>query len=186
MPDPTLRQLLELARPVRDLSQAIQTAFRLIEVAQAAEAGLETAKARMEAATKEAQALEARKAKLADEIAAERESLLKPVRETVVRLEAEGATLRAAMQADKTAFDEERGRRTTILRTLDEQGKDARKRNAEETQALRATTEEERGRLQAEISELRAKTALASEDLAKIRAEYQQLQDAGARLFGRR
>ena len=186
MPDPTLRQLLELARPVRDLSQAIQTAFRLIEVAQAAEAGLETAKARMEAATKEAHALEARKATLAEEIAAEREALLKPVRETVARLEAEGTTLRAAMQADKIAFDEERGRRTTILRTLDEQGKDARKRNAEETQALQAAIDKERGRLQGELSELRAQAVLAREELAKVKAEYQQLQEAGAKIFGRR
>ena len=186
MPDPSLRQLLEYARPVREFSQAIQTAFRLIEAAQAAEAGLENATARTAAATKEAQVLEVRKGKLAEEIAAEREALLKPVRGEVARLGSEGAKLRAAMQADQAAFDEERGRRASILRALDEQGKDARKRNAEEAQALRAATEEERGRLQAEISELRAKAALAGEDLTKIRAEYQQLQDAGARLFGRR
>jgi hypothetical protein len=189
MPDPTLRQLLEQARPVRDLFQALQAlaaASKVVEDAQSVEGTMRGLRGQLEGLHGELRQLATRRAGLEAEVTAERDSLLRVVHAERDRVVAETNKIRATAEADQRAFDEERGRRTSILRALDEQATDAKKRNAEEVQALRVATDAERGRLHVEISEVRAKAALVTEDLAQLRAEYQSLQEAGARLFGRR
>ena len=185
MAEPELRKLLEYARPVREFSQAIQTSFRLIEAAMAAEASLSNLQARADAAATQTQALEARKAMLADEVSKERDALLSPARASLLKLQEEAATVQKKAEADKAAFDEERGRRTTILRNLDEQATDARRKHADDLRGMTAAAEDEKARLRGEIEELKAKRAVASEDLDTLRKEYRAVQEAAAKLVGR-
>lgn len=185
MPDPELRKLLEYARPVREFSQAIQTSFRLIEAAIQAEGTLANLQARAEAAATQTQALEVRRAALADEVAKEADALLAPARSALTKLEADTKTFTDKALAERAAFDEERGRRTSILRTLDEQATDARKKNVEDLRKMADATEAEKARLRGEIEELKAKAALAKEELEQVQADFRAVQVAAARLAGR-
>jgi len=185
MPDPTLRQLLELSRPVQEFSQAIQTSFRLIQAAVGAEGQIENLKARAASAQKECEALEARKATLADEVARERESLLTPARDALTKLEGDGVTLRKTQAADQATFDGERGRRTSILRDLDDRAKQAERDHQNRIRTHRDEVETEKARLRGEIEELRAMAAIAREDLERTRTEYTQVLEAASRLVRR-
>ena len=185
MPDPTLRQLLEFSRPVREFSQAIQTAFRLVEAAVTAEGQVENLKARATAATKDVQELEARKSRLADEVAAERERLLVPTRQELVKVEGDLQSLRQVAAADKQAFDDERGRRTSILRTLEEQATTAQRDHGERLRGFQNDVESEKARLRGEIEELKARAGIAREDLERTRTEYNQVLEAASKLVRR-
>jgi len=185
MADPELRKLLEYARPVREFSQAIQTSFRLIEAALSAEGTLSNLQARAEAAASETQTLEARKSTLAEEIAREREELLAPVQAEVAKIQGDAFTFRQKAEAERTSFDEERGRRTSILRHLDEQATDSRRRNVDDLRTMTASAEAEKAKLRGEIEDLKSKVAVATEDLEQIRGEYRAVQGAAAKLAGR-
>ena len=185
MADPELRKLLEYARPVREFSQAIQTSFRLIEMAISAESSLENLKARAAAATKEVETLEARRGTLAQAVAAERESLLVPIRAETAKLAEETASLRKTMDKERTAFDEEHGRRTSVLRQLDDQARDRKARLDQEGKEMRETLAAEKRDLLKEISDLKAEAVGAADAVARLRSEYRAVQEAAARLVGR-
>lgn len=186
MPDPVLRDLLERGRPVRDFAQALQTSFRLIELAISAEATLENAIVRAHNATQEAQVLEEQKNRLAEDLAGQREALLIPVRQEVTRLEGEAAAVRKRVEDEKRALDEERGRRTSILRILDEQITDARRTTEHQLLAVRATTKTEEDKLKGDLARLGAQIGEAKRELDQLRAEYRGVQEAAAKLAGRR
>lgn len=186
MADPELRKLLEYARPVREFSQAIQTSFRLIEAAVMVEGTLANLQARADAATAQTLALEARKATLAEEIATEAAALLAPAKAALAKLEADTKAFGDKATSDRAAFDEERGRRTTILRNLDEQATDARRKNADDLRVMAGAVEAEKARLRGEIEELKAKRGLAAQDLEKIRGQYRDVQEAAAKLLAGR
>ena len=185
MPDPSLRQLLEYARPVRDFAQALQTSLRLIEASLSAEATLGQATARADAASKEAQRLEQSAAKMAEDVAAQRELMLEPVRQDLLRLEGQRDALGRDIEASRRAFDEERGRRTAILRGIDEQAEEAKRRQQEQSVALRQGAKADEDRLKSDLAMIRAQVEEAQRELARLRAEYQAVQHAAAKLAGR-
>ena len=185
MPDPNLRQLLEYARPVRDFAQALQTSLRLIEASLAAEATLGQATARADAAAQEAQRLEQSAVKMAEDVAAERELMLKPVRQDLVRLEGQREALGRDIETSRRAFDEERGRRTAILRGINEQSEEAKRRQQEQSVALRQGAKAEEDRLKSDLGLVRGQIEEAQRELVRIRAEYQAVQHAAAKLAGR-
>ena len=185
MPDPTLRQLLEFSRPIQEFSQAIQGSLRLIQAAVAAEAGLENAKARTDAALKEAQTLETRKAALADDLQSTREAMLLPAKQELKRLEGEAVALRARIAQEKLSLDEERGRRTAILRSLDEQVDEAKKRANEHQVALKAQLAEADQRAKEALAAIQIRSEEATRDLERLKADYRAVQQAAAKLAGR-
>lgn len=185
MPEPNLKQLLEYARPVRDFAQTLQTALRLVEAAIAAEAGLANATARSQEALQRAQQLEMKAAQSEADVATQRELLLIPVRQEVARVEAEGKAVKERIEREKTAFDEERGRRTSIMRTLEEQVTEARKRNEEHLIALKHAAKAEEDRLNDDLKRLRIQIEETKRDLEGLRAEYRAVQQAAAKLAGR-
>lgn len=185
MPDPTLRQLLEFSRPIQEFSQAIQTSLRLIQAAVAAEGQVENLKGRAEAAAKELQTLEARRAGVAGEVSREREALLAPVKEELGRLQGDRTTLQRAMAADQAAFDEERGRRTSILKALEEQTQTAQRQHLARLRQQQDESEAEKAKHRTAIEELMARHALVREELAKTQMEYQAVLDAASKLVRR-
>ena len=185
MPDPTLRQLVESSRPVRDLAKALQAAFQIADAALAAEAGAARAETLRREAEAALQALEATRAALGEALAAEREGLLAPARAERARVGAETTTIRERAEAEKQAFDAERGRRTSILKALEEQADSARRANREEVAQLRDAAQAESVRLQVEIERLKSQAALAREEVDGLRADYRGVQEAAAKLLGR-
>ena len=184
MADPELRKLLEYARPVREFSQAIQTSFRLIEAALAAEGTLASAKTRAETALQEAQALEARKTTLVEEVAKERESLRVPLVAEKKKLEDALTALRERIQGEQSAFDDERSRRTAILRGLDEKTKEAERAHGERLVTLKKEADQAKGTAQNEIDRLKAQADEERSKLTQLRIEYQAVQNDAAKLAG--
>ena len=185
MADPSLRQLLEYARPVRDFAQTLQTALRLVEAAVEAEAALANATARSQEALRRAQEAEIKAAQNEADVVAQREILLAPVRQELVRLGAEATAVKERIDREKTAFDEERGRRTSIMRALEEQVAEARKRNEEHLIALKHTAKTEEDQLNDDLKRLRIQIEETKRDLEGLRAEYRAVQQAAAKLAGR-
>lgn len=185
MPDPTLRQLLEYSRPIHEFSQAIQTSLRLIQAAVAAEGQVENLKARAEAALKDVSALEGQKARLADDVQATRDALLAPVQQELRRLEGEASAARAAMGKERTAFDEERGRRTAILRALDEQVAEARKRLNEHQVSVKAKIADADRHGTEVIAGIQARIEETTRALDRLQADYRAVQQAAAKLAAR-
>ena len=158
MPDPTLRQLLEYAKPIRDFAQTLQTALRLIEAAVEAEGALANGNARAQAALQKAQELEMKAAQMEGDIAAQRETLLIPARQELARLEGESQAVKERVARERSDLDEERGRRTSILRNLDDQVYTAKKRSEEQMIALKQGAKAEEERLREDLQRLRNET----------------------------
>ena len=185
MPDPNLRQLLEYARPVRDFAQTLQTALRLVEASVEAEAALASATARSQAALQRAQELEMKASQVEADVAAQREILLAPAREEAAKLDVERRKVRDEILRERALLDEERGRRTSILRALDEQVESAKRRAEESMLALRRSTKTEQDRLGDELERLRIQIEEQKVGLERIRADYRGIQQAAAKLVGR-
>lgn len=180
------RALLEGARPVRDLQRALQAAFALIDGAVAAEAAVETAQRRHAEVTQALEALEGRRRGLGAEIEGERARLVAPVVAERQRLEADVLKLRDTLEADQGAFDAERGRRASILQEIAERTQTAERAHRERVATLRADQEAEAQRLRQVLEDLKGQALLAQTELDALRAEYRGVQDAAAKLVGRR
>ena len=186
MPDPTFRQLVEGARPVRDLQRALEAAFGLIHGAMAAEAAVEAATRRHAEVAQAVEALEGRQRGLEAEIEAERIRLVTPVVAERQRLEAEVLKLRDTLEADQGAFDAERGRRASILQEIAERTQTAERGHRDRVATLRANQEAEAQRLRQAVDDLKGQALIAQTELDGLRAEYRGVQDAAAKLVGRR
>ena len=182
MPEPTLKDVLDRSRQLEEFAKSIQLGFVLLREASATQGALEGMKSRIAAAQREAESLEARNAGLADEVAKARERLLWPARDALAKIDADGAALRAAQAADTAAFDEERGRRTSILRDFDDRAKQSERDHRARLARDRDEAERDKSRLRGEIEEIRALLGIAKEDLDRTRAEYNQVLDAASRL----
>ena len=185
MADPTLRQLLEYARPVREFAQTLQTALRLVEASVEAEAALASATARSQAALQRTIELETKAGQVEADVAAQREMLLTPIREEAATLEVEHRKVRDEIQRERALLDEERGRRTSILRALDEQVTSAKQRADEATLAIRRSSKAEQDRLGDDLERLRIQIEETKANLERARADYRGIQQAAAKLAGR-
>lgn len=182
MPEPTLKDVLDRSRQLEEFAKSIQLGFVLLREASATQGTLEGMKSRIAAAQREAESLETQNAGLAGSIATERDRLLDPVRKAVTTIEAEGMALRKAQAADLAAFDQERGRRASILRDLDERAAQAARDHQVRLRQDRDEAEAEKATLRGAIEEVRARLAIATEDLDRIRTEYTQVLEAASRL----
>ena len=185
MPDPTLRQLLEYAKPIRDFAQTLQTALRLIEAAVEAEGALANGNARAHAALQRAQELEMKAAQVEGDIAAQRETLLIPARQELARLEGESQGVKERVAREKFELDEERGRRASILRNLEDQVYTAKKRSEEQMIALKQAAKADDERLREDLQRLRNEVDEAKVAAAQARADYRNIPQAAAKLAGR-
>lgn len=185
MADPTLRQLLDYAKPVRDFAQTLQTALRMIEAAVEAEGALANGNARAQAALQKAQELEMKASQLEADVALQREVLLVPVRQELARLEGEGQALKERMDRERFQLDEERGRRASILQALEEQVYTAKKRTEEQVIGLKQAAKAEEERLRENLQRLRNEVDELKGAAERARADYRNIQQAAAKLAGR-
>lgn len=185
MADPTLRQMLEYARPIREFAQILQTALRLVEAAVEAEAALANATARSQEALKRAQEFEMKAGQVEADVAAQREVLLAPVHAEAATLAIEHRKIRDEIQRERAVLDEERGRRTSILRALDEQVEAAKRRGEESMLAIRRSSKAEQDRLGDEMERLRIQVEEMKVNVERARADYRGIQQAAAKLAGR-
>ena len=180
------RALVEGARPVREFQRTLEAAFALIHGAMAAEAAVEAATRRHAELGQALEILEERRRTLGAETEEERVRLMAPVVAERQRLEAEVLKLRDTLEADQGAFDAERGRRASILQEIAERTQTAERAHRERVAALRTDQEAEAQRLRQALEDLKAQALLAQTELDAFRAEYRGVQDAAAKLVGRR
>ena len=180
-----LEPLKRWLEAIAALREALEEADRAESFLAESKAAIEDAAKRAEGATRQATELEGRRDRLAADVEADRQRLLAPTLKERERLVAESDKITAQTVTDKQAMEEERGRRTSILRALGEDEQQAKRQHDLALQAMRDEAEVERRTLHAGIERLRAETALAQEDRDRARGEYRAVQDAAAKLAGR-
>ena len=177
-----LRRWLEGIDALRGLLEDADKAERFLGESQGA---IEAATRRAEAAQREALALEERRATIQADVETERERLLAPARAELAHLSEQAQASAAQMAADRKAFEEELGRRTNIVRTIEEQTQTARRAHVERLGQIRDEGEREKASLRRDIETLRAERGLAEQDVERVRAEYRAITEAAAKLAGR-
>lgn len=186
MPNPSIRDLADAVKPMRAFVQTLQAAIHVVEGALDVEARTARLYAEVAEAERVLKSLEERRGMLDREIGAERDKRLSAAQSEWTRVKEEAERARVAMAADQRTFDDERGRRASILQGLEEKAKSAERQHAERLARMREEAIEAQNRIRAETETLIAQRALAQQELDTLRSELRAVQEAAARLAGRR
>lgn len=177
-----LRRFLEGMTALRE---ALEEADRADAFLSTSEKALAEAKKKSADAERQLAELDGRRNALAQEVEAERQKLLKPVFEERTRLVTESEKVKAQTELDRQAMDQERGRRVSTLRQLDDRERDARNLHEQTLKGLRAESDRERQVLGGEIDRLKALADETRKDVVRAKNEYRAVLDAAAKLAGR-